>query len=351
MSTVRAINLVLPETEVYLAGSSIDGQLVLNLRSTLVDPVVKVELVGRGYLRWLEEENPEWDYEKSTACTNQAVYISKTQNFRIEDGWLDPGVYAFDFHFNFPPSIPSTFNSKIGCISYFVQGTCCSGQVVLAKEERCLLLQGIAGDHRRPVKDKAPLVVEARKDIVYFCCFRRGSMILRISLEKNIFCPGETIVFMTDIANRTCKYVRKLIFALHCIVLYRGFSSRGDPCSLEDRSEVARLESQTDTAPFETMRVTSALVLPKPMPVTSTVMENKIMAFRYELVGTSSLPCTMSTIMARVPIIIAATPKHCSVEQKSVTLHENEDDVSKEVSLHRDSSETDPGAMASRSTE
>lgn len=92
MSTVRAINLVLPETEVYLAGSSIDGQLVLNLRSTLVDPVVKVELVGRGYLRWLEEDNPEQDYEKSTAFTNQAVYISKAQNFHIEGKTLERDI-------------------------------------------------------------------------------------------------------------------------------------------------------------------------------------------------------------------------------------------------------------------
>ncbi|NXW50600.1 ARRD5 protein, partial [Nyctiprogne leucopyga] len=307
MSTVRAINLVLPEIEVHLAGSSIDGQLVLNLRSTLVDPVVKVELVGRGFLRWLEEDNPDLDYHKSTACTNEAVYISKAKNFHIKDGCLDSGVYTFDFHFSFPPRIPSTFTSKIGCISYFVQGTCCSRQMVLAKEERCLLMQGIAGDHRRHVKDKASLMVETRKDVLYFCCFMHGSVILRISLEKNIFCPGETIFFVTDIANRTCKYIRKVVFAVHCIVLYSGFSSRGERRSLEDRSEVTRLESRTDTAPFETTTVTSALVLPKPMPVTSTLKENKIMAFRYELVGTSDLPCTTSTIVGRVPIIIAAT--------------------------------------------
>ncbi|KFZ62664.1 Arrestin domain-containing protein 5, partial [Antrostomus carolinensis] len=307
MSKVRAINLVLPEIEVHLAGSSIDGQLVLNLRSTLVDPVVKVELVGRGFLRWLEEDNPDLDYHKSTACTNEAVYVSKTKNFPIKDGCLDSGVYTFDFHFSFPPRIPSTFTSKIGCISYFVQGTCCSRQMVLAKEERCLLMQGTAGDHRRRVKDKASLVVETRKDVLYFCCFVHGSVILRISLEKNIFCPGETIIFVTDIANRTCKYVRKVVFAVHCIVLYSGFSSRGEQRSLEDRSEVTRLESQTDTAPFETMRITSALVLPKPMPLTSTLKESKIMAFRYELVGTSDLLCTTSTIVGRVPIIIAAT--------------------------------------------
>ncbi|NWX14676.1 ARRD5 protein, partial [Aegotheles bennettii] len=307
MSTVRAINLVLPEIEVHLPGSNIDGQLVLNLRSTLMDPVVKVELVGRGFLSWLEEDNPELDYYKTTVCTNEAVYISKSKNFHIEDGWLDSGVHTFDFHFSFPPRLPSTFTSKIGCISYFIQGTCCSGQIVLAKEERCLLLQGKTGDHRRHVKDKAPVVVETRKDVVYFCCFSRGSVILQISLEKSIFCPGETIVFITDIANRTHKYVRKIIFAVHCIVLYRGFSNRGKQHSLEDRSEMTRLEFETNTAPFEDMRVTSALVLPKPMPVTSTVKENRIMAFRYELVGTSDLPCTTSTIVVRVPIIIAAT--------------------------------------------
>ncbi|CAN0001763.1 unnamed protein product, partial [Bubo scandiacus] len=221
MSTVREINLVLPEIEVYLASSSIDGQLVLNLRSTLVNPVVKVELVGRGFLRWLEEDNPELDYNNSMVYTNQAVYVSKDQTFHIEDIWLDSGVHTFDFHFSFPPSIPSTFTSKIGCISYFVQGTCCSRQIVLAKE----------------------MFTVARN-----CC--HGSVILWISLEKGIFCPGETIVLMTDIANRTCKYIRKVVFDVHCIVLYHGFSSRGEQHYLEDQGKVTRLEFQTDTAPF-----------------------------------------------------------------------------------------------------
>uniref|UniRef100_A0A8C8ARJ8 Arrestin domain containing 5 n=1 Tax=Otus sunia TaxID=257818 RepID=A0A8C8ARJ8_9STRI len=275
MSTVREINLVLPEIVVYLASSSIDGQLILNLRSTLVNPVVKVEI---------------WE---------EAVYVSKDQTFHIEDIWLDSGVHTFDFHFSFPPSIPFTFTSKIGCISYFVQGTCCSPQIVLAKEMFTVARNCLSG-------------VEARKDVVYFRCFSHGSVILQISLEKGIFCPGETIVLMTDIANRTCKYIRKVVFDVHCIVLYRGFSSRGEQHYLEDQSEVTKLEFQTDTAPFEAMRVTGVLVLPKSMSVTSTLMENKIMAFRYELVGTSDLSCTTSTIMGRVPIIIAATSEHFS---------------------------------------
>ncbi|XP_071589661.1 arrestin domain-containing protein 5 [Heliangelus exortis] len=315
MSAVRAINLVLPEIEVHFAGSSINGQLVLNVRSTLVDPVVKVELVGRGFLKWLQEDNPDLEYEKATACTNQAVYVSTSKIFHVEDNCLNSGVHTFDFQFSLPPSVPSTFTSKVGCISYFVKGTCWSRRIPLAREERCLLVQGTSDDSKRHLKDKAPLVLEAKKDVDYFCCFSHGSVILRISLEKNIYCPGETIVFTTDIANRTHRRIKKIVYAVHCIILYCGFSSRGEQCYLEDRSEVTRLESQTNTDPLEDMKLTSSLILPKPMPITSTLKENKIMAFRYELVGTSDLPCTTSTIMGRVPIIIAATKDQSSVEE------------------------------------
>ncbi|NWJ11398.1 ARRD5 protein, partial [Crypturellus undulatus] len=313
MSTVISIQLLLPKEEVYLAGSSIDGQLVLKLRSTLVDPVVKVELVGRGYLEWTEEDNPHLDYSRSSVCRNQAVFISKAHNFHIDDGWLDSGVHTFDFSFSFPPDLPSTFTSKIGFISYFIQGTCSGREIVLAKEKRHLALQGAFGNSPKPhcalpfsstsVQD--PLVVETRKDAVYLCCFSRGSVILRIYLEKNIFSPGDPIVFVTDISNRTCKYITKVIFAVHCIVLYKGVNNRGEQRSLEDRSEVTRLESHTNTGPFQVMRFTGTLVLPKPLPITSTRMENEIMSFRYELVGTSNLPCTKSSLVGRVPVIVA----------------------------------------------
>uniref|UniRef100_G1NB88 Arrestin-like N-terminal domain-containing protein n=1 Tax=Meleagris gallopavo TaxID=9103 RepID=G1NB88_MELGA len=108
MTAVKAINLVLPEVKVYPVGSSICGQLVLNLSSTLVDPVVKMELMGRGYLKW-PEGNPELDYEEIIVCTNKAVYISKAKKFHIADSCLDSGIHTFDFHFSFPPEAPSTF--------------------------------------------------------------------------------------------------------------------------------------------------------------------------------------------------------------------------------------------------
>lgn len=71
-----------------------------------------------------------------------------------------------------------------------------------------------------------------------------------------------------------------------------------------------RLECQPGTSAFDTMRVISALVLPKPLPVTSALRGNYIMAFRHEQVETSNLPYATSTILGTVLIIIAAIPEH-----------------------------------------
>lgn len=84
MSVVKSIEIVLPQDVVYLAGSNIDGQVVLTLNSTLVDPVVKVELVGRGYVEWNEEIGETRDYSRDVICNNKADYVQKTKTFSIK---------------------------------------------------------------------------------------------------------------------------------------------------------------------------------------------------------------------------------------------------------------------------
>lgn len=84
MSVVKSIEVVLPKDAVYLAGSNIDGQVVLTLNSTLVDPVVKVELVGRGYVEWNEEIGETRDYSRDVICNNKADYVHKTKTFPIK---------------------------------------------------------------------------------------------------------------------------------------------------------------------------------------------------------------------------------------------------------------------------
>ncbi|XP_042697437.1 arrestin domain-containing protein 5 [Chrysemys picta bellii] len=310
MSVVKSINVVLPEEKVYLAGSSIAGQVILTLNNSLINPIVKVELVGRGYLEWNEETNADKDYSRDIICNNKADYINQTKTFYIEGNWLASGTHIFDFHFNLPDRLPSTFSSNIARVSYFLKASCATRELILAKQKKYLLVQGTSyGTHRTlpPLPIQYPLVVEVNKHVAYHCCFKHGLVILRISLVKNTFAPGEQIIFTTEIDNQTGRSIRKVVFALYSIILYLGYTVRAERRSLEDRNEVMRLESRTKAAPFEVTRITSMFSLPKLLSVSSMSIANEIMEVRYELIGTVYLPWSMTTIVAKVPIIIRTT--------------------------------------------
>uniref|UniRef100_A0A452GHM8 Arrestin C-terminal-like domain-containing protein n=1 Tax=Gopherus agassizii TaxID=38772 RepID=A0A452GHM8_9SAUR len=303
MSVVKSISLVLPEEKVYLAGSSVAGQVILTLNNSLINPTVKVELVGRGYLQWNEETNADKDYSRNIICNNKADYVNKTKTFYIEGNWLASGTHIFDFHFNLPDRLPSTFTSNIARVSYFLKASCATRELILAKQKKYLLVQGTSSSlPTNKIESQVSVRVQS-----YHCCFKHGLVILRISLEKNTFAPGEQIIFMTEIDNQTGRSIRKVVFALYSIILYLGYTVRSEQRSLEDRNEVMRLESRTKAAPFEVTRITSMFSLPKLLSVSSMLIANEIMEVRYELIGTVYLPWSMNTIVAKVPIIIRTT--------------------------------------------
>ncbi|XP_042335401.1 arrestin domain-containing protein 5 [Sceloporus undulatus] len=310
MSVVKSIELVVPK-EVYLAGSDIDGQLVLTLHSTLVDPLVKVELIGRGYLEWIEETNVEKDYSQPGTCVNKADYVHKTKTFKIERNWLGPGVHTFDFHFVLPPRIPSTFTSRVGRICYFLQALCATRELILGKLKKYIMVQGTSVFSQDTVESEYPLVVEVRKALLYNCCFHSSPITVRLSLDKSIYAPGDDIGFTMEITNETGKSIKKVVFALHSVVLYKAFNLRAERRTLEQREEMVRLESHVANNPCEVTKIHSIISLPKVMPVSSCCKSDDIMDIGYELTATVHFPWCMSTVAAKIPIIIrnVAEPK------------------------------------------
>ncbi|KAM9244330.1 arrestin domain-containing protein 5 [Dugong dugon] len=304
MSVVKSIELVLPEDAIYLAGSSLKGQVILTLNSTLIDPIVKVELVGRGYVEWNEETGASRDYSRDVICNNKADYVHKTKTFPVEDNWLSAGSHTFDFHFNLPPRLPSTFTSKIGHIFYYVQASCMGREFILAKKKMYLLVQGTSDFHKEsPFQN--PLLVEAEKRVSYNCC-SQGTVHLQIYMEKNIFTPGDRVIFTTEINNQTSKCIKTVLFALYAHVQYKGFTPKTELRTRMDSSELLRQEANTHILPFNTTKVVSTFHLPLVLSVSSSQQNNEIMSTQYELVITVHLPWSLTTVKAKVPIIITS---------------------------------------------
>uniref|UniRef100_A0A8C5XG42 Arrestin domain containing 5 n=2 Tax=Microcebus murinus TaxID=30608 RepID=A0A8C5XG42_MICMU len=304
MSVVKSIELVLPKDVVYLAGSSINGQVILSLNSTLVNPIVKVELVGRGYVEWNEEIGASRDYSRDVICNNKADYVHKTKTFPVQDNWLSAGSHTFDFNFNLPPKLPSTFASKIGNVFYFVQASCMGREHILAKKRTYLLVQGVS-NLRRETLFQNPLCVEAKKTVSYNCC-SRGTILLRIQMESNVFTPGDRVVFTSEIANQTGKCIRAVIFALYARVQYEGFTPGAERRLRADSCELLRQEANTQITPFDTTKIVSSFNLPLVLSVNDNTWDGEIMHTHYELVVTVHLPWSLSSIKAIVPIVITS---------------------------------------------
>ncbi|XP_063145441.1 arrestin domain-containing protein 5 [Candoia aspera] len=303
MSVVKSIELVIPK-EAYVAGSTVEGQLILSLHSTLVDPLLKVELIGRGYLEWTEEANMEKDYIQPATCVNKADYVHKLKTFKIERNWLGPGVHTFDFDFVLPPSIPSTFTSRVGRICYFLQALCATRELILGKQKKYILVQGISLHRQDTVESEYPLVVEVQKVLPYNCCVRSAPITLCMSLSKSTYAPGDNIVFTTEITNPMRKSIWKVVFTLQSVVLYKAFNFRAERRTLEQREEMMRLESNIERGPCEFTKIRSTLCLPKVMPVTSNRKSDDIMEIGYELTGTVHFPWCLNTVLAKIPIVV-----------------------------------------------
>ncbi|XP_008585961.1 PREDICTED: arrestin domain-containing protein 5 [Galeopterus variegatus] len=305
MSVVKSIELVLPKDAVYLAGSSIKGQVILTLNSTLVDPIVKVELVGRGYVEWSEEIGASRDYSRDVICNNKADYVHKIKTFPVQDNWLSAGSHTFDFHFNLPPRLPSTFASKIGHVFYYVQASCMGREHILAKKRMYLLIQGTSDFKERPFQN--PLLVEAEKKVSYNCC-SQGTISLQIQMEKNVFTPGDKVVFTTEINNQTNKCIKTVIFALYAHVHCVGFTPSTERRLRIDSSELLRQEAKTQSIPFNTTKIVSTFNLPPVLSVSGNTQDSDIMNTHYELVINVHLPWSLTSVKAKVPIIITSTP-------------------------------------------
>ncbi|KAL4663511.1 hypothetical protein H8957_013669 [Semnopithecus entellus] len=304
MSVVKSIEFMLPKDAIYLAGSSIKGKMILTLNSTLVDPIVKVELVGRGYIEWSEEAGASRDYSRNVICNNKADYVHKTKTFPVEDNWLSAGSHTFDFHFNLPPTLHSTFSSKFGHVFYFVQASCMGREHILAKKRMYLLVQGTSTFHKEtPLQN--PLLVEAEEKVSYNCC-RQGTICLQIQMEKNTFTPGEKVIFTTEINNQTSKCIKTVIYALYAHVQYEGFTPSAERRSRLDSSELLRQEANTPMTRFNTTKIVSTFNLPLLLSVSSSTRDGEIMHTRYELVITVHLPWSLTSLKAKVPIIITS---------------------------------------------
>lgn len=149
--------------------------------------------------------------------------------------------------------------------------------------------------------------MRVEKRVSYNCC-SRGTVGLEVHMDKNTFTPGEKVAFTTEIHNQTGRCIRSVVSALHAHVQYEAFTPSAERRCRTDSSQLLRQEAGAHIAAFTTTNVVSAFSLPLLLAVSGSVPQQELMHTRYELVVTVPLPWSLTSVKARVPIIVTRSP-------------------------------------------
>uniref|UniRef100_UPI00398EBBD3 arrestin domain-containing protein 5-like n=1 Tax=Pristiophorus japonicus TaxID=55135 RepID=UPI00398EBBD3 len=63
------------DDEVYLAGESINGKVILELNESLFLYSVKLKVAGKGFVEWIGESDENLDYSRKIHCSNKEDYF------------------------------------------------------------------------------------------------------------------------------------------------------------------------------------------------------------------------------------------------------------------------------------
>ena len=101
----------------YRAGETICGQLLIDLSKSKEFRNITIELVGEGKVHWTESQG-----QSSTSYKNLKTYINKVAVAHSGPS-LPAGIHYLPFSFLLPANLPSSFESDIGSVQYFINAT------------------------------------------------------------------------------------------------------------------------------------------------------------------------------------------------------------------------------------
>ncbi|XP_067824427.1 arrestin domain-containing protein 5-like [Heptranchias perlo] len=148
-SGVTKLELIFKD-QVYLAGETIDGKVILELSEPLFFYSVKLKVAGKGFVEWIGESNENLDYNRKIHCSNKEDYFHHIFTLWGADHdaegleqILPTGSHDFQFSYKLSDALPSSFSGSHGKIRYYVRAYCTAALGTIAQVEKDLKVQEI----------------------------------------------------------------------------------------------------------------------------------------------------------------------------------------------------------------
>ena len=188
--------------QAYFSGSTITGNLLLDVTEPKSYKYVSVQFVGRSRVRWEEHRTGTtgsqiMTYSSKQSFADQGLMLWTCQ--QSPDGKLAPAEYSWPFSFSILPNAASSFEGTVGNIRYSLQGRIGTG---LMKFDHNVEVE-IPVQQLVSITDPRLLLPERQEVQKRLCCLccASGAITLNASIPKTGLCVGEVFPLHVSIEN------------------------------------------------------------------------------------------------------------------------------------------------------
>ncbi|XP_063230472.1 arrestin domain-containing protein 2-like isoform X2 [Bacillus rossius redtenbacheri] len=205
MDYIREFDIRL-EREMYYAGETLAGHVVLDTVENFKLRAVRVVLRGKAHAEWKVVVSGD----RRTVKDDQYFLDDRTIIWDKPEGHvpiLPRGLHQFPFRFQLPESsLPCSFESKPGYIRYYIKVTV---DIPYASPPQGMKYFTVIGPHIDCMDEQylKPMVGQDKRTTCCLCC-EKGPVVLRTQLERSAYVCGESIKLRASVDNQGQEEVR-----------------------------------------------------------------------------------------------------------------------------------------------
>lgn len=213
----------------YLAGSSIQGRIILNLDTDITLRGVRISLICREYTEWIGTES-YYDSEAKEHKSRDTQFTGDKEVLNIKQ-WLygdqngsialSRGQHVYPFMFTLQQNIPATYQCEKGSITYKLTATV-DKPMALDYEDQMYILVNSPVDLNflaRP-EDLQPSSYSDEKTVCCWCC-AQGPITMDVELAKRTLIPGEHVELKMRLTNMSNTNIEGVSLELKQVINYK----------------------------------------------------------------------------------------------------------------------------------
>jgi len=212
---------------VYFPGSTIEGNVTLELSEPKKMQGISIILSGQAYVHWTEQRTHDTEGgERRTETVHYSDSETILNGLMIQlwgDGshsqQLAAGRYAFPFKYQLPSNLvlPTSYESETGFIRYTLTATISRSWKFNHTTKRAITINEII-DTNAP--QLTPSLSSSNEKTLCCLCCASGPISLSVTTDRAGYCPGESIAISTEAENHSNRRITVVQATLKQLVVY-----------------------------------------------------------------------------------------------------------------------------------